>query len=588
MTCSILCLQYARPSRLIKIAAGILCLLVLCCLALSLISIRLTGTGFNEAVVYHLQVGLEGAPLKDFEELEVLGGIAGASLCAIFWGFIWRSPWVFFASKRLTVPRLVPVFLAALALAINPVVHTLAQIVRPFHGQSIDIPDFKEAKDLSPLSKPVNFVWIYLESMERTYLDESIFPGLTPNLKALEAESLSFTNVRQYMGTSWTVAGMVASQCGVPLATLGGPGQSLGAFPVFLPGATCLGDLLSPLGYYLTYLGGADSNFAGKGKFYESHGFSNVRGLYQIESLIQEKERNSWGIYDDRVFDLVVQEIEQLARGQRPFGVFTLTTGTHHPKGNIPTSCRGRHYQEAHNEQLDAVHCTDYLVGQLVAKIRQIDPEILIVLSSDHLAMPNAASDLLEKGTRRNLLMLHWPSHLKPGLSDRAASTFSSGVTVLQAMGFDISALGIGRSLIDAAPTLTEIYPDFDAKVASWMDEFGALWHFADSPETMTIHPQKAKIAIGTQVFPLPTAFHLDESHKITSIAFDNPENAVDQVVGPLDDKSLVWVDACKNMFKKLAKPVIYSEGWCLWRGHEKEVKLIEHIASFDLRTHRG
>jgi phosphoglycerol transferase len=199
--------------------------------------------------------------------------------------------------------------------------------------------------------------------------------------------------------------------------------------------------------------------------------------------------------------------------------------------------------------------------------------------------MPNVATHLLEQGERRNLFMIHWPGHLPAGSSDRIASTFSSGVTVLNAMGYPITKMGLGRSLLNTAPTLVEQYPDFDTRVSGWMDDFRSLWHFADSPRTMTIHPQRAKIAIGTQVFPLPTAFRLDADHKITSIAFDNPEQTVDQVVGPLDDKNLVWVDACKNMFQKMQKPVLYPEGWCLWRGQEGEVKLIEHMASYDLRA---
>src|SRR5690606_20770765 len=33
-----------------------------------------------------------------------------------------------------------------------------------------------------PLQRPRNIVWIYGESLERTYLDENVFPGLMPNL----------------------------------------------------------------------------------------------------------------------------------------------------------------------------------------------------------------------------------------------------------------------------------------------------------------------------------------------------------------------------------------------------------------------
>ena len=85
--------------------------------------------------------------------------------------------------------------------------------------------------------KPRNIVWLYLESLERTYLDESLFPGLMPNLGSLEEESVSFTNVHQIYGTGWTIAGMVASQCGIPLVTPNGNKNSMSGMDQFLPGA---------------------------------------------------------------------------------------------------------------------------------------------------------------------------------------------------------------------------------------------------------------------------------------------------------------------------------------------------------------
>jgi phosphoglycerol transferase len=66
-------------------------------------------------------------------------------------------------------------------------------------------------------NKKKNIVWIYAESLERTYLDTTIFPGLLPHITELEKKSLSFQNIQQSYGTGWTIAGLIATQCGVPL-----------------------------------------------------------------------------------------------------------------------------------------------------------------------------------------------------------------------------------------------------------------------------------------------------------------------------------------------------------------------------------
>lgn len=71
-----------------------------------------------------------------------------------------------------------------------------------------------------------NFVWIIAESFERTYLDDSVFPGLVPFMTKLESESVSFIDVKSMYGTTYSISSLVSSQCGVPLVT---PGVQFGA-----------------------------------------------------------------------------------------------------------------------------------------------------------------------------------------------------------------------------------------------------------------------------------------------------------------------------------------------------------------------
>src|SRR5262249_23377563 len=125
-------------------------------------------------------------------------------------------------------------------------------------------------KSVSDVHK--NLVLIYGESYERTYFNEAFFPGLIKELHQIEAKSLSFTNIHEAYGTGWTIAGMVGSQCGIPLVT-SSHGNSMAGMDKFLASATCFGDVLHDNGYHLVYMGGADFEFAGKGKFYTTHKF---------------------------------------------------------------------------------------------------------------------------------------------------------------------------------------------------------------------------------------------------------------------------------------------------------------------------
>src|SRR5690606_1464691 len=134
-----------------------------------------------------------------------------------------------------------------------------------------------------------------------TYFDQKAFPGLTPNLIRLSDEGLDYTDVRPIRGTGWTIAGIIASMCGVPLTVWRAEdGNQLGRINRFLPGSTCLTDWLASNGYDLEFMGGADSEFAGKAKFLSAHGFSTIRDSeYFRQMQLPPNAFSSWGLHDD-------------------------------------------------------------------------------------------------------------------------------------------------------------------------------------------------------------------------------------------------------------------------------------------------
>ena len=115
-----------------------------------------------------------------------------------------------------------------------------------------------------------------MEGLERTYFDAKIFPDVAPRLRVWEnsRDTTSFTNLSHIVPlTGFTMGGMVASQCGMPTVNI-----PLSEADGFLPGVTCLGDLLKGARYCQPFVGGADLAFAGKGLFLKSHGFDTLLG----------------------------------------------------------------------------------------------------------------------------------------------------------------------------------------------------------------------------------------------------------------------------------------------------------------------
>ncbi len=417
-----------------------------------------TGNGIDEATVYHLKYGLGDAGFLEYF------GFIFASTSALMLGFIFLL-WFLLKNRNYTnnykkVNSLSSYSLLSAALLVNPgsidiynlQKHNIIFTQQPPPQLPTDFSNFYKKPTITPLNKDKkNIVFIYAESLERTYFDQNIFPGLIKGLRELETRSTFFTNIKQVAGTGWTIAGMTASQCGIPLFT---PthGESMANKDTFLSAAVCLGDLLNSAGYNLNYLGGASLDFTGKGKFYSSHGFSSVTGRDKLLTTLEDKTyKTGWGLYDDSILDLAFNKFLQLSSQQEKFGLFTLTLDTHSPNGHPSKSCEQIKYQDGSNSILNAVACSDYLISNYINKIIQSPyaDKTIIALVSDHLAMRTTASELLESKDRRNLFMIIDPSINKSNEQQTLGSTLDIGTTILPLIGYS-GDIGLGRDLLNA------------------------------------------------------------------------------------------------------------------------------------------
>jgi len=253
--------------------------------------------------------------------------------------------------------------------------------------------------------RPRNLVLIYVESLEDTYGDARLFGrDLLAPLHALGGTRIAAYDAQP--GTTWTMAAMVATQCGVPLAVYSESNMPETAPErVFLPGALCLGDILAAHGYRNVFLGGAPLSFAGKGRFLRDHGYQEVHGQEEWQAAgAAPEESGAWGLHDDALLARARTRLDQLHASGQPFNLTLLTLDTHNPIGFMSPDCRARGARDF----AGIVECTSTQVAAFVqfARDRGYLEDTAIVVIGDHPAMPNPLSDQLQHASRRGIFNL--------------------------------------------------------------------------------------------------------------------------------------------------------------------------------------
>jgi phosphoglycerol transferase len=298
-----------------------------------------------------------------------------------------------------------------------------------------------------------NLILIYAESLEETYGDRAIFGrDLLESLHSLGAQR--FGDYGPAPGTNWTIAGMVATQCGVPLKVYSEYDiKRREGERVFLPRATCLGDLLQARGYRNVFMGGAPLSFAGKGSFLRDHGYAEVYGREEWQRAgIRPGELNEWGLYDSALLERARARLEVLHASGQPFNLTLLTLNMHNPHGFMSNRCRSRGARDFEG----IVGCTSDQLAEFVrfVQARGYLKDTTVVILGDHLAMPNSVYDKLQQAGERkifNLVLAEPPLPLP--LDKQALLPFDFFPTLVELVGFPVAGhrLGLGYSALGDA-----------------------------------------------------------------------------------------------------------------------------------------
>lgn len=461
-----LCGLVAARSRL-QLAAIAVVLGAGCLLSLAYgISDHFTGEGITYAVLAHFNYGVHRGELGVLRFPALLALVLCVAAAYLLW--LWAAASRVRRGNRRPVPARIGwclVLAGLVLLPLHPAVADLHALQRQLAvSDDVLTGQLRWSVDPAAARPPRSIVYLYLESYERSFLDESLFPGVAPRLRALEGEGLSIHGIATAPLMNWTIAGMVASQCGMVMAELPGGDTSGG----YRPGVHCLGDVMRDTGYRLSYVGGADLGFSGKGRYYRAHGFHTVIGLDELDAEIGGFPRSEWGAYDDIVFARARQEFDRLRSGEDPFALFVLTTATHPHDGYPSPGCDTGGFE---NPMLASAHCSDGQAVEFVRWLQEHAPDdLLIVVASDHLQVAGKASQLLKRKAKRDNLFLVLGRDIEPQVIERTATTLDVAPTVASLLGLGITEMGLGRSLLLPAPTLAEQYglARFNSMIPGW------------------------------------------------------------------------------------------------------------------------
>ena len=328
----------------------------------------------------------------------------------------------------------------------------------------------------APSSAKRNLVLIYAESLENTYSHPALFnDDLLKSLKSPSA--VSFARLQQTPGSGWTIAGIVSSQCGIPLRPVIFEPNDLGTSNAFLPNVTCLGDILKANGYINVFMGGASLSFAGKDKFLRGHGYDEVWGKEEWQAA-GHFQMSWWGLYDDDLISQSKKRLDRLVAAGQLFNLTLLTLDTHAPDGLMSPYCA----QRGGKWLADNVRCTAELIAELRAHAQSkgylSNTDFVVV--GDHLAMVNQHFDTLLKHPDRTVFN-QW--HVQPGLVPNRETIYHFDVfpTVLYSLGFRFpdNRLGLGGSGFGPLPTFPEGHDPqhFLDHVLNYSPKYLEFWH---------------------------------------------------------------------------------------------------------------
>lgn len=325
--------------------------------------------------------------------------------------------------------------------------------------------------DIKFPSEKRNLIYIFLESMETSYMDKknggAMEENLIPHLTELAEQNINFSHNdgigggRESAHATWTIAAMVAHSAGIPFSANLYGAKTL-EDNTFLKGAVSLGDILSKNGYYQALMVGSDSSFADRNIYYLQHGTDAVYDYNTAikDGIIPKDYFVWWGMEDMYLYEYAKKELTEISKKEEPFAFTMLTVDTHFPDGYMCSKCSTEHKRQYDN----VISCAAAQLYEFIEWIKAQDfyEDTTIVVTGDHCTMFNEyIEETVDKDYSRRVYNCIINSAVQSkNTKNREFSTMDMFPTTLAAMGCTIKGerLGLGVNLFSGEATLTEKY----------------------------------------------------------------------------------------------------------------------------------
>ncbi len=428
----------------------------------------LQGTGENYFLSFFLQVALPS--------------LAITIVIMVLENAIRQRKTILFIGKSAIFPNVATSMVLAVIFFVTSFLHSATELELPQYlanrNKSSDFIEknyvIPEAENLVFPKQKRNLIYIYMESMESTFL--SVDQGgqmpqtIIPELFEIAQDNFSFSDHDKVggavplVGTGVTSAGMVSQTAGLPLYLADG-WEGEGARDVFINNAITLGDILDEKGYAQYLMVGSDSTFGARDIYYTNHGNATILDLMTARKsgiVSEDYDNGFWGMEDEYLYEYAKQELNQISKEDKPFCFTLLTVDTHFPDGYSCNLCK----DEFSDPYSNAIACASHQIGSFLQWIQQQDfyKDTTIVISGDHLSMNTdyfKRNNLDVNGRRIYNAFINPAEGVVPlQTTDRMFASIDLFPTTLAALGVEIEGdrLGLGTNLFSDKPTLLELY----------------------------------------------------------------------------------------------------------------------------------
>ncbi len=340
--------------------------------------------------------------------------------------------------------------------------------------------------------KKRNLIYIYLESMETSFMDAQsggfYAENIIPELTELARQNVSFSDketalggARPMTGTTWTMGAMFAQTSGFPLK-IAGDVNAMDQYATFFPGVVTLGDLTEKEGYRNILMIGSDATFGGRRNYFTQHGHYEIcdRQWAADNGKIPKDYWVFWGFEDARLIQMAKEKLLEAAAEDAPFNFTLLTVDTHFPNGYRCEQCLKEHG----NDYMDAISCSSRQIARFVEWIRQQDfyENTTVIVTGDHLSMAAQIEQETPADYQRTVYNCFLNAAAETAnTQNRLFTTTDMFPTTLAALGVQIEGerLGLGTNLFGGRPTLAEEigYDVLEKNVSRHSRYFDSLAH---------------------------------------------------------------------------------------------------------------